>query len=220
MTLNEVMTKLESLGDEKVRKQYSKLEGGDNLFGVKSADLRTLAKEIKSDPDIAPALWKTGNVDAMMLATMIMKPKSLPADELEQLVSSTTNTRVADWLNTNVTKLHPQKEELRQKWMATDDMMSARTGWSLTTERVVKTPDGLDLSGLLDRIEIEMGPAPEPLQWMMNYCLAEIGINFPQHRERAMAIGEKIGAFRNYPVSKGCTSPFAPIWITAMVARQ
>jgi 3-methyladenine DNA glycosylase AlkD len=220
MTCEEVMTKLESLGDEKIRKQYSKLEGGDNLFGVKSADLRGIAKEIKSDPDMAAALWKTGNVDAMMLATMIMKPKSISTGELEQMVSSTTNTRVADWLNTNVTKLHPQKEELRQKWMATDDMMSARTGWSLTTERVVKNPDGLDLNALLDRIEAEMGPAPEPLQWMMNYCLAEIGINFPEHRERAIAIGEKIGAFRNYPVSKGCTSPFAPIWISAMVARQ
>jgi hypothetical protein len=25
---------------------------------------------------------------------------------------------------------------------------------------------------------------------------------------------------REYPVSKGCTSPFAPIWIKEMVSRQ
>ena len=45
-------------------------------------------------------------------------------------------------------------------------------------------------------------------------------IHFPQHRERAIAMGEKLGIYRDYPVSKGCTSPFAPIWINAMVSRQ
>ena len=28
------------------------------------------------------------------------------------------------------------------------------------------------------------------------------------------------GIYRDFPVSKGCTSPFAPIWITEMVKRQ
>jgi 3-methyladenine DNA glycosylase AlkD len=58
------------------------------------------------------------------------------------------------------------------------------------------------------------------VQWTMNACLAEIGIHFPEHRKRAIAIGEKLGAYRDYPVSKGCTSPFAPIWINEMVRRR
>ena len=36
----------------------------------------------------------------------------------------------------------------------------------------------------------------------------------------ALAIGEKLGIYRDYPVSKGCTSPFAPIWIKEMVKRK
>jgi len=63
------------------------------------------------------------------------------------------------------------------------------------------------------------GAAPE-VQWTMNFCLAGIGIHFPEHRERAIAIGEKLGLYRDYPVSKGCTSPFAPIWIEEMVSRS
>ena len=39
-------------------------------------------------------------------------------------------------------------------------------------------------------------------------------------RERALAIGEALGIYRDYPVSKGCTSPFAPIWINEMVSRR
>lgn len=50
--------------------------------------------------------------------------------------------------------------------------------------------------------------------------LPSIGIHSPSHRKRALAIGESLGIFRDYPVSKGCTSPFAPIWINEMVRRK
>ena len=100
------------------------------------------------------------------------------------------------------------------------DRMAARAGWSLTTARVTKSPDGLDLSALLDRIESEMGSAPAEVQWTMNFVRGETGIRFPAHRERALAIGESLGVFRDYPTSKGCTSSFVPIWINAIVKRQ
>ena len=71
-----------------------------------------------------------------------------------------------------------------------------------------------------DRIEKEMSAAPTEVQWTMNMCLGEIGIHFPKHRKRALAIGEKLGIYRDYPCSKGCTSPFVPIWVNEMVRRQ
>jgi 3-methyladenine DNA glycosylase AlkD len=97
--------------------------------------------------------------------------------------------------------------------------MAARAGWSLTAERVAKKPDGLDLGALLDRIEAELADAaPEP-QWTMNMALAMIGIHHPALRARALAIGERLGVYRDYPTSPGCTSPFAPDWIGEMVRR-
>ena len=65
-----------------------------------------------------------------------------------------------------------------------------------------------------------MAAAPPEVQWTMNGCLAGIGIHEPRLRARAVAIGEKLGVYRDYPVSKGCTSPFAPIWIAEMVRRR
>ena len=127
---------------------------------------------------------------------------------------------VADWLHSYVVKEHADKETLRKKCMTSDDRWTARAGWQLTAGRVAKSPEGLDLDALLDRIEKEMGAAATEVQWTMNMCLAEIGIHFPKHRKRAVAIGEKLGIYRDYPVSKGCTSPFAPIWINEMVRRQ
>lgn len=40
--------------------------------------------------------------------------------------------------------------------MADEDPWAARAGWSLTSERIGKNPEGLDLPALLDRIESEI----------------------------------------------------------------
>ncbi|MEK6261620.1 MAG: DNA alkylation repair protein [Planctomycetota bacterium] len=219
-TLEETLSQLKSLGDEKTRAHNAKNGAGDNQFGVKRGDLRILANKIKTNHELALALWKTRNIDAQFLATLLIKPQDLSADEMERMVKSVTFAWVADWLHSYVVKEHADKETLRKKWMTSDDPWAARAGWQLTAGRVAKSPEGLDLVALLDRIESEMGSAAPEVQWTMNACLAEIGIHFPKHRKRALAIGEKLGIYRDYPCSKGCTSPFAPIWINEMVRRQ
>lgn len=220
MTVNEALKQLQALGNEATRKHNTKYGAGDNQFGVKHGDIRALAKKVPSGHELALPLWKTGNVDAQLLAVLLMKPKALSAKEVDRLVRSVAFSHVADWLTSYVVKPHPDKEALRREWMADADRWAARAGWSLTAERVVKSPDGLDLPGLLDRIESEMGAADPVVQWTMNSTLAEIGIHFPKLRKRAVAIGEALGVYRDFPVSKGCTSPFAPTWISAMVSRQ
>jgi len=220
MTLKETLAQLKALGDEKTLAHNKKNGAGDNQFGVKLGDIRKLGKKIKTNHELALALWETGNIDARFLAILLMKPQSLSADELDRMVRSLNFAWVADWLNSYVVKQHPEKETLRQKWMADDDPWAARAGWGLTSERIAKSPKGLDLPAILDRIESEMPDAPPETQWTMNACLAGIGIHFPKHRKRAIAIGETLGVYRDYPVSKGCTSPFAPIWINEMVRRQ
>ncbi|MET9971159.1 hypothetical protein ABZZ80_36000 [Streptomyces sp. NPDC006356] len=75
-------------------------------------------------------------------------------------------------------------------------------------------------AGLLDVIEAEMKAAPDRLQWAMNHCLAQIGIEHAEYRTRALAIGERLEVLKDYPTSPGCTSPFAPVWIAEMVRRK
>lgn len=219
MTVAEVMTRLEALGSEKMRAMNAKNGAGENQFGVKMGDLRTIAKEIKLNPALAEELWNTGNVDAMFLAILLMKPKELSIEDVENKVRSVTFSHLADWLNSYVVKMHPKKEEMREKWMTDSHPSIGRAAWSLTTERISKDPEGLDLSALLDRIENEMADAPEMSRWTMNFALGTIGIHHAEHRARALAIGEKLGVYKDYPCSKGCTSPYVPIWINEMVGR-
>lgn len=220
MTVRDILAQLESLGDDARRKHNTKAGAPDNQFGVKLGDIRAIAKKIKSDHRLALDLWDTGNVEAQLLATLIIKPKSLSADELDRLTRSVTCSQVADWLNAYVVAEHPEKESLRQEWMKAKDRWAARAGWNFTASRVNKGGDGLDLPALLDRIEKELPKARPEVQWTMNNTLAAIGIHHPEYRERAVAIGERIGLYRDWPVAKGCTPPYVPVWVEAMVKRQ
>ena len=147
ITVKDALKQLKALGDEKMRAYNAKNGAGDNQFGVKHGDIRVLAKKIKADHKLAMSLWETGNIDAQYLAILLIKPKDLSAKEVDRLVRSVTFAWVADWLINYVVKQHPDKETLRQEWMAADDRWAARAGWSLTAERVVKSPEGLDLAG-------------------------------------------------------------------------
>ena len=220
MTKTQALARLEAMGSDRMRAQNRRSGAGGNQYGVKLGDIRKLAKEIKADHDLALDLWETGNLDARLLAILLMKPNRISAADMDSMVRSNDLLPVSDWLNSYVVKQHPDKEQLRRQWMATDHPMAARAGWSLTAERVAKDPDGLDLAALLDRIEAEMAGAHELPRWTMNTSLAAIGINHHEHRARALAIGEKLGVYRDYPTSPGCTSPFAPTWIGEMVRRQ
>ncbi|MGW3667788.1 DNA alkylation repair protein [Streptomyces sp. NPDC005141] len=216
-TVAEVLAELAGLEDPKAR-AVNERHGDDH--GVNLSKLRALAKRLKTQPDLACRLWETEDTAARLLAILICRPRAFGRDDLDAMVREARTPKVHDWLVNYVVKKNPHSEELRLAWSADPDPAVAGAGWALTTERVAKKPEGLDLPGLLDVIEAEMKGAPDRLQWAMNHCLAQIGIEHAEHRARAIDIGERLEVLKDYPTSPGCTSPFAPIWITEMVRRQ
>lgn len=220
MTVKQVLKKLKSLGSEQWRDFNKKNGAGDNQFGCKKGDIRKVAKELKTNHNLGLELWETENIDARFVAVLILKPDELTKKEVEAMVKSEPFTHLADWFTNYVIKKRKDKEALRKKWMKSKNKMLARSAWSLTADVATKDPGSLELDALLDRIEKEMPKAKPEVQWTMNFALAFIGINDKKSRKRAIAIGEKIGLYRELPVPKGCTTPFAPVWIKEMVSRQ
>lgn len=234
MNLKEALAQLESLGNESRRAFNLKPAphgipaGKIKQFGVAMGDLRNLAAKIKSDHALALQLWKAGNppnIDAQLLAILIMKPKELSAKDLDRMVREATFPQVSDWFNANIMKEQPDdvKDSLREKWMkkSEKDGWAARAGWNLTGSKINKGSDkDLDMGGLLDRIEKEMPKAPPETQWTMNNTLMAIGIHHPKLRPRAVAIGAKIGLYKDWPMSKGCIIPYAPTAIDALAKRK
>ena len=216
-TVDDVLAQLAALEDPKIR-AVNERHGDDH--GVNLTKLRGVAKTLKTDHELAGRLWATGDTAARLVAILISRPKEYSATELDTLLRDARVPKVHDWLVSYVVKKSPHVEELRVAWFDDPDPVVASAGWALTSDRVARSPDGLDLDGLLDLVEAQMKDAPERLQWAMNECLATIGIHHPRHRTRALDIGERLEVLKDYPTPPGCTSPFAPIWITEMVRRQ
>lgn len=216
-TVDAVMAELAMLEDPKVREANQK-RGDDH--GVNLSALRAVAKRLKTQHGLACDLWATEDTAARLLSLLICRPKAFGRQELDTMLRQARAPKVHDWLVNYVVKKSPHADELRLAWTDDTDQVVASAGWALTTERVAKNPEGLDLPGLLDTIEAEMKDAPDRLQWAMNHALAQIGIDHAGHRARAMDIGERLEVLKDYPTPPNCTSPFAPIWINEMVSRR
>lgn len=216
-TVGELLAELAALEDPKIR-AVNERHGDDH--GVNLGALRAIAKRLRTQHDLARELWATGVTAARLLALLVCRPTAFARDELDAMLRGARSPKVHDWLVNYVVKKNAHAEELRVVWTADADPVVASAGWALTTDRVARKPDGLDLAGLLDVVEAEMRDAPERLQWAMNHCLAQIGIEHAEHRARAIGIGERLRVLEDYPTPPGCTSPYAPIWIGEMVRRK
>ena len=217
-TVAGLQAELAALEDPRMR-EVNERHGDDH--GINLSKLRAIAKRVKTDHELALELWATGETPARLLALLIARPKAFGEDELDTMLRASPAPKVQDWLVSYVVKKGPHAEALRRRWIDDPDAVVAAAGWALTSERVRKAQaEELDLPGMLDTIEAEMATAPERLMWAMNESLAAIGITQPALRERAIGIGERLEVLKDYPVARGCISPFAPIWITEMVARQ
>ena len=72
------------------------------------------------------------------------------------------------------------------------------------------------LRGLAGKIKRDYTLALE----LWNHCLVKIAVEYPKLRKRAIAIGNKLEVLKDYPVPKGCTSPFAPVWIAYILEHR
>ena len=215
--VDDIRARLADLEDPRMRAVNEK-HGDDH--GVNLTKLRAVAKPLKTDQALARALWATGETPARLVALLVCSPRAFDADELDGMMRDARVPKVTDWFVNYVAKKSPLADELRVRWFDDPDPVVAAAAWSLTSQRVVKRPDGLDLDALLDQIEREMKDAAPALQWAMNDTLAQIGIHHPSRRARAVAIGERLQVLADYPTPPGCTSPFAPVWIAEIVRRR
>lgn len=221
MILDSILAELHSLKNAATEKHN--LKSGvpaHQQIGVKMGDIRKVALRFKNQHQLALELWNLEILETQLLACLCFEPKKFTADELTHLLENVVDSYVTDWFSSYVLKDHPDKESLRIPWLNSSNKWAVRLGWSITAGRISKHDPAVDVAKILDQLEHEMPSALPEIQWTMNTALAYIGIYHEEYRAKALKLGQKMGIYKDYPVSKGCVSPFAPIWIDEMVKRQ
>jgi 3-methyladenine DNA glycosylase AlkD len=190
-----------------------------------NTQIRTMAKEQGKNAELAAHLWNSGGFSARMLSLLIMDLKTVDVPYIERMISDLEavdgkeQSQLLDWLIANVVMKKAALKNATAKWRDDPSTLRQRTFWSVQARSVRAENHALNQQ-LLAHVEQALPTAGEKVQWNMNWCAAQIGIADERLRGRCIALGERLGLYRDYPVSKGCTSPFLPIWIGSVVGKQ
>ena len=157
---------LAALADARMRAVDEK-HGDDHAVNL--TKLRAIAKRLKTQPDLARALWKTPAQDSApkLLALRVSRPKQYEKTELDAMLREAPTPKVHEWLVSCMVKKSPHRDTLREAWFADPYPVVASAGWAPTSDRITKAPDGeapegIDLDELLTTIESGMKDAPAP----------------------------------------------------------
>jgi 3-methyladenine DNA glycosylase AlkD len=190
-----------------------------------NTEIRALAKQLGKSSELAADLWMRGGFSARMLSLLILDLKTVDVAYVDMLLADIEATdgreqsQLLDWMIANVImKKAPLKAET-EKWRSARSTLRQRVFWSVQA-RSIRGGNQAANEKLLENIEQELATADEKVQWNMNWCAAQIGIADERLRNRCIALGERLGLYRDYPVSKGCTSPFLPVWIGSVVGKK
>jgi 3-methyladenine DNA glycosylase AlkD len=188
--------------------------------------IRAIAKEQGKNPELAAHLWRHGGFGSRMLSLLILDLKAVDVGHIETLIADIEATadakeqsQLLDWLIANVIMKKAALKNETAKWRDAPSTIKQRVFWSVHARSVRAENQALN-EELLQYIERELPAASEKVQWNMNWCAAQIGIADERLRGRCVALGERLGLYRDYPVSKGCTSPYLPIWIGSVVGKK
>lgn len=190
-----------------------------------NTEIRTIAKEQGKNAELAAYLWKNGGFSARMLSLLILDLKAVDVPCIERMISDLDaadgkeQSQLLDWMIANVIMKKAALKNETAKWRDDPSTLRQRVFWSVQARSVRAENHALN-EELLEHIERALPAASEKVQWNMNWCAAQIGIADERLRARCIALGERLGLYRDYRVSKGCTSPFLPIWIGAVVGKQ
>jgi 3-methyladenine DNA glycosylase AlkD len=216
-TVDQIMTALKQKGSEQTRKTYARHGAPRDMFGVKVADMKLIAKQIKGNQQLALDLYDTGNSDAMYLAGMVADGKQMSKRELDAWAKGANWHMLSDCAVAGVAAESPHGHGLALKWMKSKKPLIASAGWTTYSLRVAILPDDeLDLAEikqLIDRTVNEIHDAPNRVRYAMNNFVISVGTYVKPLFQQAKAAAKKIGAVEVDMGETNCKVPLASDYI-------
>ena len=221
MNLNSALRELKRRGTAQNRKVYRRHGVGENMYGVSFADLRLLAKQIKTDQDLAVQLWATGNHDAQILAALIADPARFDAKTLDAWAKDLGNYVITDqFAGLAARTAYWQKKA--EKWHTARGEWIGRAGWDLIGQLALHEPALPDsyFEPYLSEIETGIHQQENRVREAMNNVLIAIGARSAALQEKALSAAKTIGPVEIDHGETNCKTPDATGYILRTVAHR
>ena len=217
MNLSQVMTELKKKGSAQSVKIYARHGAPENMFGVKVADLKPIAKKIKGDQELACELFDTGNSDAMYLAGLVADGSKMTKTQLNKWAKNASWYMISEYPVPWVTCDNKNAKDLAVKWMAAKKENVASSGWATYSCLISMSEDeDLDLKeikSLLKTVEKQIDSAEGRVRYTMNGFVISVGSFVKPLLIEAKATAKKIGKVEVEMGETSCKVPLATEYI-------
>lgn len=217
-TLKHVMAELKKCGSEETRKIYARHGIPEEMFGVKVADLKVIAKRIKGNQKLAFELYKTGNYDAMYLAGIVADGSVMTKRELESWAKKSTCSSISNYIVPWLATENKNAKSLALKWIKSKQELIACSGWSTYSGIVTVTEDEelvLDeIREIMGRVENEIATAKNHVRYTMNGFVISVGCYVKPLLKDAKRIAKSLGKVEVDMGETACKVPIASDYIS------
>jgi len=175
---DQAVQRLRELGNPKAVEGMARFGiQSSNSFGVSVPKLRTLAREIGRDHQLALELWKTGLHDARLLATMVDDPTKVTVTQMDGWVRDFDSWDVVDGSCGNLFDKTSFAIAKAREWCKREEEFVKRAGFVLMAELAVHDKQARDKI-FLDFLPLIIGGALDNRNFVkkaVNWALRQIG---------------------------------------------
>jgi 3-methyladenine DNA glycosylase AlkD len=197
MTCDEVMALFAARASETNRAGMARFAiNTADAFGISVTELRTIARPLRGDHNLALALWQTGNHEARLLAGLIDDPRQVTEEQLELWVADFDSWDVCDQVCSNLFDRTPWAHAKAVEWSARDEEFVRRAGFVLMACLAVHDKEAPDAAFLrfLPIIAAAAGDERNFVKKAVNWALRQIGKRDSALNAAAIAAAERMRA--------------------------
>lgn len=195
MNVTEVLNTLVGLGNEKRKNNLVKMGIPKEVsFGVSTAAIRDLARQLKKNDTLAKALWDSGMHEAKLLGTLLMTPKLATEDIVIQCMENIYSWDLCDHFCKNYVYKTSLYKAYIMEWVESPKTYYQRAAFTLIANRAVKDKklQAEEITQYLQAITVYSDTDVEHVYKAISWALREIGkINW-DYQEKAVVCAHEL----------------------------
>ena len=195
MRYRQVLEELTGLGDRAGREGMARFGiETSRALGVSVVKLRSLAKRIGRDHELALQLWRSGIHEARLLAAFVDEPAEVSEEQMEAWAAEFDSWDLVDQCCGSLFDKSPFAYRKAVEWSAREEEFVKRAGFALMASLAVhdtSVPDEV-LGAFLPVIEREAVDRRNYVRKAVNWALRQIGKRSPALNAMAVKTAERI----------------------------
>lgn len=186
------------MSDEKYKKNVIRLGiAKDKAWGVRTGDIRKLARKIGTNHKLAGELWQNGIHEEQLLAVLLFDQKEITYQEIENLMGDINSWDLCDHICKNLIIKTSFAADIMKSWSKHRSLYFRRAAFVLMTAEMIKKREKIEPEQVelyIERIKACADDNRPHVRKAVSLALREIGkINYHYQEKAILVAYELIG---------------------------